>query len=229
VFTVALIGPDGSGKTTIGRGLAEVLPIRAKYVYMGVNWDASNHLLPSTRLVQKMMDSWTTRSRRTQVATDAREAGDGGGRRRGPFRRFLRAGWIALGLMNEVTEEWYRQIVAWLYVRRGVVVIFDRHFFVDFYTDDVAGGATRKLDRRIHGFLLSRVYPRPDLVIYLDAPPEVLFARKGEGTLEWLERRRREYLELAPKMKHFVVVDASRPLHEVMDDVAGAILAFRAA
>jgi len=128
--------------------------------------------------------------------------------------------------MNQVTEEWYRQVVAWTYVRSGVIVIFDRHFFFDFYAHDVAGGSARSFDRRLHGFLLSRVYPKPDLIIYLDAPPELLFDRKGEGTLEWLERRRQEYLEFAPAMKHFVVVDASRPLHEVTRDVAEAILAF---
>ena len=48
--------------------------------------------------------------------------------------------------------------------------------------------------RRIHGYNLRRLYPRPDLVILLDAPAEVFFARKGEGTLESIESRRQEYL-----------------------------------
>src|SRR4029079_4327586 len=52
MFTVALIGPDGAGKTTIGRRLEHALPMPVKYVYMGVNLDSSNHMLPTTRLIQ---------------------------------------------------------------------------------------------------------------------------------------------------------------------------------
>src|SRR3712207_8707740 len=50
---------------------------------------------------------------------------------------------------------------------------------------------------RSHGFVLAHVYPKPDLVVYLDAPPEVMLARKGEGSVEALARRRGEYLALA--------------------------------
>src|SRR5690606_16626163 len=50
VFTVALIGPDGAGKSTISRKVVEMLDIPAKYLYMGVNLEASNLMLPTTRL-----------------------------------------------------------------------------------------------------------------------------------------------------------------------------------
>jgi hypothetical protein len=52
MFTVALIGPDGAGKTTIGRRLEHALPRPVKYIYMGVNLDSSNVMLPTTRLVK---------------------------------------------------------------------------------------------------------------------------------------------------------------------------------
>ena len=51
MFTVALIGPDGSGKSTIGKRLAGALPFPMKYIYMGVNLEAGTHMLPTTRLV----------------------------------------------------------------------------------------------------------------------------------------------------------------------------------
>ena len=50
MFSVALIGPDGAGKTTIGRRIEHTLPLPVKYVYMGVNPDSSNYMLPTTRL-----------------------------------------------------------------------------------------------------------------------------------------------------------------------------------
>jgi thymidylate kinase len=147
-----------------------------------------------------------------------------------PFvRQALHTVWSALSLANRLGEEWYRQFVAWSYVRRGVVVVFDRHFFSDYHAHDVAGKGGRTFNRRVHGFLLARVYPKPSLVVYLDAPPELLLARKGEGTLESLERRRQDYLQLAAETRHFVRVDASRPLDDVIGDVVEAIESFAAA
>ncbi len=224
MFTVALIGPDGAGKTTVARTLEHALGIPAKYIYMGVNWDASEQLLPTTRVIQAI--------RRAR----GRSRASGGpppplptvSPSRPLARRALRGVWTALALGNRLAEEWYRQLLAWSFVRRGVVVVFDRHFFSDYHAHDIAGNGTRSFERRLHGFLLSRVYPKPSLVVYLDAPPELLLARKGEGTLESLERRRRDYLELAAETPHFVTVDASRPLDHVVSDVAEAIKSFAA-
>ena len=221
MFTVALIGPDGAGKTTIARQLDRVLPMPATYLYMGVNWDASDHLLPTTRLVHAVRRACGAENRGGPPDSAETEASTGA-----PLRRALGAAWSAGALLNRLAEEWYRQFLAWSYVRRGIVVIFDRHFFSDYYAHDVAGGRPRSVSRRVHGFLLARLYPKPDLVVYLDAPPEVLFARKQEGTLASLERRRQEYLDLGRRTRHFAVVDASRSLEDVMNDVASVIASF---
>jgi thymidylate kinase len=132
-----------------------------------------------------------------------------------------------LSLVNRLSEEWYRQMLAWVYQWRGFVVLYDRHYYLDYFAYDNAQCEWRRpLARRIHGFLLNRAYPKPDLVIYLDAPSEVLFARKGEGTIETLERRRQDYLDLRAHVKHFAVVDANRPADEVTRDVADTIMNF---
>ncbi len=224
MFTVALIGPDGAGKTTVARKLEHALELPAKYIYMGVNWDASDQLLPTTRLIQAMR-----RARGKTPGPGGRPPPRREGSPRRPLpRRALRGVWTAFALANRLAEEWYRQLRAWAYVRRGVVVVFDRHFFADYHAHDIAGNGARPFERRVHGFLLAHVYPKPSLVIYLDAPPELLLARKGEGTLESLEERRRDYLDLAAETPHFVTVDASRALDEVVTDVAEAIKAHAA-
>jgi predicted ATP-grasp superfamily ATP-dependent carboligase/thymidylate kinase len=221
-FTVALIGPDGAGKTSVARRLAEVLPRPATYLYMGVNPDSSNLLLPSTRLIRAV--------RRVRGITP-----DTGGPRdstrpdgvpsKGRTRHSLRWARTSLRLANRFAEEWQRALVASVQRRRGSIVIFDRHFFADYYAYDVAPGR-RSTSRRLHGFVLARLYPKPDLVLYLDAPAETLLRRKGEGTLELLARRRREYLELGQVMSNFAVVDADRPLPDVVGEVEAIVEAF---
>jgi thymidylate kinase len=79
------------------------------------------------------------------------------------------------------------------------------------------------LARRLHGLFLAHVYPKPDLVVYLDAPAALLLARKGEGTLESLEALRRNYERLAEAAPHFVRVNAAQPLDQVVADAARAI------
>ena len=223
MVTIALIGADGAGKTTIGRRLEDELPIPAKYLYMGVNAAAGNHVLPTTRLVRAI-------KRARGAAPDtagppdplaARLPSSGGG----VVKRLRRSARASLRLANRLAEEWHRQLLAWRHQRRGQVVIFDRHYFSDYLAYDIAGGPGLPLSRRIHGFLLARAYPRPDLVIFLDAPAQVLLDRKGEGTLESLERRRGDYLAVAGHCRRFEVVDATRPVDDVLDEVAQLVLA----
>lgn len=221
-LTVALIGPDGAGKTTIARALPGQLERRAKYIYMGVNWDASNHLLPTTRLVQAVR----ARRNRADDLHERRETTDVPSA--GLASQLGRRAWRGLALANRVSEELYRQLVAWAYVRRGFVVVFDRHFFSDYHAADIAAREPIPVAKRIHGFFLAHVYPKPDLVVFLDAPAEVLHARKGEGTPESLEVRRQDYLAVAAVTPHFVSVDATKPLEQVTRDVVAAIESFAA-
>lgn len=223
MFTVALIGPDGSGKTTVGMRLRECLPVPTKYMYMGVNHEASEHLLPTTRLVQSLRRL----TGREKYAGGPREKKvDNVPTRKSLVKRCLKSAKSTVSLANRFAEEWYRQIVAWRYLRQQCVVIFDRHFFPDYYAYDIASDATRTVSQKIHGFVLNRFYPRPDLLIFLDAPAELLFERKGEGTLELLEQRREDYMKMKGLVKHFEVVDASRDLENVVEDVTERITRF---
>jgi thymidylate kinase len=74
--------------------------------------------------------------------------------------------------------------------------------------------------------VLRYAYPKPDFVICLDAPGQLLFERKHEASVEWLERRREQYLQLADVFPDFVVVDVDRPLDAVTQDVATLINEF---
>jgi thymidylate kinase len=220
MITVALIGADGAGKTTVGRRLEDELPLPATYLYMGVNAAASNRLLPTTRLVRAL-------KRRRGTVDDAGPPDalhtrlEASSRGRRDLRRGARS---AARVLNQMADEWYRQLIAWREVRSGKVVVFDRHYFSDFLAYDMAGDDRLPLDRRVHGWMLRHAYPRPDLVVFLDAPPEVLLARKGEGTLEALERRRSDYLAVEPHAPRFAIVDATQPLDDVVAQVSTLVV-----
>jgi len=217
--TVALIGPDGSGKSTIALRVASALPVPARYLYMGVNLESSTEMLPTTRLVLSAKRRQGGRADLTARIATARPGVDG---LRGTLRGVLRiSAWIA--------EEWYRAALAARARRRGQVVIFDRHFFCDYYATDVRpvqrerGEAPRALASRIHGAVLRRWYPRPDVTFLLDAPAAVLFARKGEGTIESIEKRRADYLALADVLTDFSVVDVDRSIDAVVAELIDRI------
>jgi len=224
VFTVALIGPDGSGKSLVSSRLTGALPeLPFQRMYMGINLEASRRMLPTTWLLM-------TLKRAAGGRPDMAGPSDAPSRpSRNPLKR-LASGVKAWALLvNRVAEEWYRQLIVWNYQKRGYNVLFDRHFTIDYYFYDMQYEDPRKpLNRRVHGYLLRRYYPRPDLVIYLDAPAQVLYERKQEGTVETIERRRQEFLSLRESMPAFEIVDATQPVEAVVAQAAGIIRQFAA-
>ncbi len=221
--TVALVGADGAGKSTISRLLAAAeLPAPAKTIYMGVNLEASSLMLPTTRVL--VAAKRARGGRPDLVASNLQPIADPAP----PCGRSWRRGVKDSARMSVwMTEEWLRQFIAFAYGVRGFVVIFDRHFFADYYfadVDDEAAG--RSVAGRLHGWMLAHAYPKPSLVICLDAPADVLYSRKPESPVEWLEQRRQQYLRLAGVVPAFEVVDADRPLDAVLADVVDRVHAY---
>lgn len=217
--TVALIGPDGAGKTTVARRLTAEDDLETRYLYMGVSVGSSNVTLPTTRLARrvKALLASTGDARDGGESTSAEERGGGDGASAATGLRKGRL-WASARLLNRLAEEWYRQLLARYHEMRGRVVIFDRHYVFDFRGADIAH-RNRSLSKRIHQWLLDRAYPRPDLVLCLDAPGEVLYERKGEKSPEALEARRQAFLRQGREMEEFVVVDATRTPEEVYAEV----------
>jgi len=213
--TIAIVGADGSGKSSITHRLAEATMVPVQVVYMGVNLEASRVMLPTTRL---MLAIKRRRGRRADMVARNRSERDDRGP--GMVRRVAES----LRLANWIAEEWYRQLIVALHLRRGRLVVFDRHFFADYYAHHVAAdGRSLPWMARVHGRMLDRLYPKPDVLIVLDAPPELLHWRKPEGTIEDLAARRAEYLEVARHVPRSVIVDASQPFDRVLSQVVKVV------
>jgi thymidylate kinase len=210
--SIALIGPDGAGKTTVARRIESSSDLPIKYLYMGINTEASNVALPTSRfsLLLKKRFGRTRRSiARPQRDPNARR------RRLASIRATAR-------LLNMLADEWYRQAVSWWYQARGYLVLYDRYYLFD-YSRHLRLEGHDRLSSRLHRLALEKLYPRPTLVVYLDAPAELLFARKREGTVESLDARRRAFLDHGEELDNFVRVDVAQPLSTVCREVADHI------
>lgn len=115
----------------------------------------------------------------------------------------------------------------------GQWVIGDRH---DLSTQAYQGGG-RGVDRTMLATLRDAVLGdfRPDLTLYLDVTPEVGLKRaRARGELDRIEqeslnffnRTRARYLELAAQDASIRTIDATQPLEKVMSDIRDTIIAW---
>ena len=106
-----------------------------------------------------------------------------------------------------------------LYVEklRRRVLIMDRYFYDTLV--DVDGGSHSYGAR-----LLSLVTPTPHLPVYLDVSAEQALARKGEHTLEHLERRRRSYQKFFSGRRGAVVLASGGDLDSTQRELEQVVL-----
>ena len=204
-FTVALVGADGAGKSTISRALPERLDSPSRVMYLGVNLEEKAPMLPTTRLFLK----WKGRSARPDLVLPVTAA-------RKEAKATLRG--LARTLVV-ISEEWYRLLVSRRWLRDGVSVIFDRHFVADYYYHHIEASRPLPWYERLHGRLLRR-YPAPDHTFCLDAPAEVLYERKPESDVGFLEQRRMEYVRLAENDPTVRMIDTTRGTEAVLEAIA---------
>ncbi|HEU4673214.1 MAG TPA: hypothetical protein VFS32_09970 [Candidatus Limnocylindrales bacterium] len=165
-IAIALLGPDGAGKSTVSEILVERLPVPARRVYLGLYADRASG--------------------------------------RGPAR---------LRRLGQLVRA---RITAAAHLRRGRVVVLDRH---PIELGSVAGAGRPGLRRRLSVSLAQRLAPTADVVIVLDASVDVLMARKREHDAATIAAMRERYAALA-RREGAIVVDATRPVGDVADEVA---------
>ena len=196
---VVLLGPDGSGKSSVAAGVMERLstsfkPDKSRYI----------HWKPSVL---------KPRASRTTPVTD-------------PHGEPPRPLPVALGyFLFHVTDFALGSLLKLrpLLFRNGLVLV-DRYYH-DFFVDqrryrlDLPEGIVSGMFRPVK---------KPDLVICLDAPPDVLQRRKQEVAFAETGRQQRGYRELTRSLPNGYIVDASQPLEEVIKDAEGVIVRYLA-
>jgi thymidylate kinase len=185
---IAIIGPDGAGKSAVIDAICE----QFRFAFHRVN---RFHLRPK---------SLRRESGAQRVVTDPH-----GKPPRGIFLSVLKV----LFLMADYWLGYALRIAPAM--RRSQLIVFDRYVY-DLLVDSkrVRYGGPVWLLR-----LAARLVPHPNMVILLDAPPEVLWARKREVPFDEVVRQRGEYCKQARMLSFAKVVNAAQPFADVIRDV----------
>jgi thymidylate kinase len=113
-------------------------------------------------------------------------------------------------------EEWYAN----LFLEEIETLLICDRYYHDLLVDPIRyryGGPLWAA--RLVGMLM----PQPRLWVLLDAPAEVLQTRKQEVSMKETARQREAYLAFVQNQKNHAVVDASKSLVEVIEDVKHTI------
>ena len=191
---IALLGPDGAGKTSLAQFLVDSNNVQARHIYMGLNVDASTIGLPTSR--------WLHIQKKVASGSSLRKKLIG-----------------ALSFADRIASYHLRCAAARYFRFRGQVVILDRYIY-DSWLSQPALTAGKRFRKRI----FEGGAPVPDLVVLLDAPGKLLLKRKGEHSAEWLEGQRQAYLLLKHRLPQMVVVDATQPLEQVQREVTSLVV-----
>jgi thymidylate kinase len=195
---IALLAPDGAGKTTLAHTLLGEQFLRARLIYMGTNLDSSTVGFPTSKWLKKQTGKLE--------------------RRKGIQRKILLKPLKMIAYVNRLLEQWYRVAAGIYFKLSGRVVVFDR-----FVYDTHLAAPAKSTGQKIRRWLIYHTCPPADATYFLDAPGEVLFNRKGEHSPEVLEKQRQTFLSLQSKIPNMVIVDATQSADHVRNEILSDI------
>jgi thymidylate kinase len=212
---VALVGPDGAGKSTIIKALtrrARAIPnLKLDTTYLGPWGQLRLSLIPALRRagITPVVQPFGLRP----------AAGPAGSVRN--CASALAKGYLFYCAMY--IELAYRYLTTVFFnVRRGHWVVADRYITDLRYLYKERPIRNYGMIRR----LLCVLFPKPDLLIVLDNRPDVIVSRKGGLAAAQIEVLRRSNLEAARHYRHEVVTTDRSP-DEIADHLLNRMLAMR--
>ena len=191
---IALLGCDGSGKSAVIHQVSERLRAEGIQVACG-HWRPKAFFSDTAHGVGVVFDNPHGKAPRGQVVS------------------LMKLAWL-----------WLNWWMGWWRGMRKLshhgVVLFDR-FHGDLLVDPqrYRYGGSLMLAR-----IAVRLMPQPDMILFLDAAPEILLSRKQEVSRESLEQSRHRYVEMGKRYACFRIIDVNQPLECVVDEVMARIM-----
>jgi len=202
---VALLGPDGSGKTTIAEKVFEILK---KPYYSDkkciIHWRPG--LLPQLNELYYKIFQKNEKRQNFQFTQNAKPS------------NFILSLLKLIYYTLDFILGYFLIVKPKLY--RGMLVIFDRYYY-NFIVDPLRSRIN------LPAFIIKlfmRFILKPDVVICLDNKPEIIFGRKQELTINEIDRQIKAYRELTTNLGNGYIINGNRPIDEIVSEVINIIL-----
>jgi thymidylate kinase len=200
-FFITLLGPDGAGKTTIAKLLVEsdaiknIFP-RQKYFYRRFE-------VPWKNLIHKI--------KRTGVKLDAEIRDDRSVVPMEPLKASIYAVYLACEYFSG------HFFLRWWKSNAGFVV-FDRYFYDYLVFEDFARCPWWLL------FLLAKIVPRPDAMVYLQNDATTIYARKPERSIPEINRQIKICERLVAGLPNSFTINSSKPPEKMIADIINILM-----
>ena len=201
--TVALIGPDGSGKGTLIEAVRRFAD--AKFHFPTRVYHCRPGLLPSlgSLLLGRKDDEISV--------SDPHD--------RAPSGMVASCFRLAYYTLDYLLGYWL--IVRPHLGRKCILTIFDRYFY-DYFIDPVRFRISLpQFAVKMFGMMV----PNPDVVIFLSADPELIYKRKQELTLSEIQRQLSEMSTFSKYVENYARIDSSGRIEDTARDMIQVIVA----
>jgi thymidylate kinase len=215
---ICIIGIDGSGKTTLARRLIDSFSSKSiKYYYLWGGIDKLIFLSPLRTFLYKI---FLDKKRNNRVKKENIE--DKKNSLRYKYPKLIRVYYFLMKI----------DYVLCITIRMIYFRILRRSFICDRYIYDVGINIAlvqNMSELSIYSFINNclKFLPKPDILIWLDAPVKTAFSRKDDAiSIEYLLKRQKIYKEVA-KRHSAVRLDGTKPIKDLEVEIFYHLLSLK--
>ena len=208
---VVIIGPDGSGKSSISKMLVERLSLKgSKVAYVWCRFE-SKMLWHTLRLMSRVMGHKGDYRETYTARTEKKNTILTGTPLKWPYLTF-----VIFKYMISLHEKVARRLA------EGGIVISDRYVYdtiVDLWVDFGRNDS----NLRFLTPMLTNIAPKPEVIFWVDVPEDISMSRKGDvPNIEYVALRRKGY-ELISKSINATKLDGMLPVEVNVESIYNEI------
>ena len=215
-YFIAFTGIDGSGKTTQVKSLVESLKHKcSKTSYIRSKWEPF--------FLKPLIKGWKKKNPDNTGNINSSTPDNKDRKQKLLNNQIIRHLWLLAFFVDYGLQLFVKIRIKLL----GKVLLISDRVFYDSFIDQAVNLGNRRdwLLDKLDSYWIRILFPRPNMVIYIDCPEDIAFSRKKDEyipNIEYLIDRRKLYLELADKYK-WIKIDGSLTVDEIADQIRNTV------